>query len=207
MPESAATATNGRRTTVKGRLVNYRTRSFPKREQLLTIEILDTDFAWAYDVMKDDVLDIEIKRHRRRRSKDANAYAWVLMDAIAEALTVVRARPIKAEDVYREAIREIPGVSDIVVVPDGAVRMLRAGWAHKGIGWQSEILGPNLTMGYTNVILYYGSSVFDTKQMGALLDYLIAEAKELAIPTDTQEQIDKYMYYWAQAEAERRDQC
>ena len=42
------------------------------------------------------------------------------------------------------------------------------------------------------------------RQMGALLDYLQAEAEELGVQMDTPEQIEKYKYYWAQAEAERR---
>ena len=192
---------------MRGRLVNYRTRSYPKREQLVTIEIIDTDFAGAYDALKDGLVDVDIRQHYRRRSRDANKYAWVLMDQIADALSVVRQRPFRAVDVYREAIREIPGVSEIVTVQDRAVGKLRAGWAHNGIGWQSQILGPGTEAGYTDVVLFYGSSSFDTRQMGMLIDFLIDEARELGIPTDTPSQIEKYMYYWAQAEAERRSKC
>lgn len=189
------------------RLKDYRTRTYPKLTQLLTLEILDTYYAGAYDELKDSLVDVTIKPHRKRRSKDANAYAWVLMDKLADALSVKQQRPLRAVDVYREAIREIPGVSDVVTVRDDAVAKLRAGWAHQGLGWQSEVLGPTRWPGFTNVILYYGSSSYDARQMGALLDYLIAEAQELAVPTDTPAQIEKYMYYWAQAEAERRNKC
>ena len=185
------------------RLKDYRTRTYPKLTQLLTLEILDTYYAGAYDELKDGLVDVTIKPRRRRRSRDANAYAWVLMDKIADALSLVHQRPYNAEDVYREAIREIPGVSDVVPIRDDAVARFRAGWEHKGIGWQSALLGPAAD-GYTNVVVYYGSSIFDTRQMGALLDYLVAEAQELSVPTDTPAQIEKYMYYWAQAEAERR---
>ena len=192
---------------MRARLINYRSRTYPQREQLLTLEILDTDFAQTFDAMKGELVDVTIKYARRRRSKDANAYAWVLMDKLADALSVKQQRPLRAVDVYREAIREIPGVSEVVTVRDDAVAKLRAGWAHQGLGWQSEVLGPTRWPGFTNVILYYGSSSYDTRQMGALLDYLIAEAQELAVPTDTPEQIEKYIYYWAQAEAERRNKC
>ena len=40
--------------------------------------------------------------------------------------------------------------------------------------------------------------------MGALLDYLIALGQELGVPTDTPEEVEKYKYYWAQAQAERK---
>ena len=192
---------------MRGRLINYRSRTYPKREQLLTLEILDTNFAQTFDTMKGELVEVTVKYARRRRSKDANAYAWVLMDKLADALSVKYQRPLRAVDVYREAIREIPGVSDIVPIRNDAVARFRAAWAHKGLGWQSEILGPHSTPGYSDVVVYYGSSCFDTRQMGALLDYLIAEAQELAVPTDTPEQIEKYKYYWAQAEAERNRKC
>lgn len=39
--------------------------------------------------------DVTIKPHRERRSLDANAYCWVLLDKLAEVLQV------KKEDLYR----------------------------------------------------------------------------------------------------------
>ena len=188
-------------------LKNYRSRSYPKREQLLTLEIQDEDFASTYDAMKGQPVDVSIKYFRNRRSKDANAYAWVIMDRLAAALSTKHQMPLTSVDVYREAIREIPGVSEIVAVKTEAVYKLRSGWAHNGIGWQSAVLGPADAAGYPDVILYYGSSSFDTRQMGALLDYLQAEAQELDVQTDTPEMVEKYKYYWAQAEAERRSKC
>ena len=181
-------------------LKNYRSRTYPKREQLLTLEIQDVDFASTYDAMKGQPVDVSIKYHRNRRSKDANAYAWVIMDRLACALSSKYQRPLTSVDVYREAILEIPGVSEVVAVRSEAVYKLRSGWAHNGIGWQSAVLGPSDAAGFTDVILYYGSSSFDVRQMGALLDYLQAEAQELGVQTDTPEQIEKYKYYWAQAE-------
>ena len=189
------------------RLINYRSRSYPKREQLLTLEIQDVDFASTYDAMKGQPVDVSIKYFRNRRSKDANAYAWVIMDRLAAALSAKHQMPLTSVDVYREAIREIPGVSEVVAVRSEAVYKLRRGWSHNGIGWQSAVLGPSDAAGYTDVILYYGSSSFDVRQMGALLDYLQAEAQTLGVQTDTPEMVEKYKYYWAQAEAERRSKC
>ena len=182
------------------RLVNYRSKTYPRREQLLTLEILDTDFGRSYDALKDRQVEVSVNLPKMRRSMNANAYAWVIMDRLADALSARRQRPLTSVDVYREAIREIPGVSEVVAVKDTAVGKLRAGWSHNGIGWQSAVLGPSDAAGFTDVILYYGSSSFDTRQMGALLDYLQAEAQELGVQTDTPEQVEKYKYYWAQAE-------
>jgi len=52
--------------------------------------------------------DVTIKPHRERRSLDANAYCWVLLDKLAEVLQV------KKEDLYRE---EIPRLSAFEIRP------------------------------------------------------------------------------------------
>ena len=45
------------------------------------------DFRQAYEELKDcEKLSLEIKRYRRKRSLDANAYYWVLIGKLAKAL-------------------------------------------------------------------------------------------------------------------------
>lgn len=127
---------------------------------------------------------LDIKRARKGRSLDANAYAWVLIDKLAAKLGVT------TTEVYREAIKEIPGVSDIFAVKHEAVNMLMKGWTHKGLGWQAEAF-PSAIPGFTNVRLYYGSSVYDSWQMSALIDQLVAECKAQGIETMTPELVER----------------
>ena len=122
--------------------------------------------------------DVTIKPHRERRSLDANAYCWVLLDKLAEVLQV------KKEDLYREYIRDIGGNSETVCVRNNAVDKLVDGWRHNGIGWQTETF-PSKISGCTNVTLYYGSSTYDSKQMAALIDHLIQDCKAGGIETLT----------------------
>ncbi len=157
-------------------------------KQLLTLE-LDEDFRQRYDELNGRALDVVLKVFRQRRSRDANAYAWVLIDKIATATGADR------ESIYREAIRHIGGVSEVVCVRDEAVDRLRRSWARNGIGWHTETL-PSKLAGCTNVILYFGSSVYDTAQMSALIDRLVEDAKELGIETATPEQIENYKNLW-----------
>ena len=135
------------------------------------------------DKLKDAQIDIEIKKHRQRRSLDANSYAWVLIGKIAEVMHVDRA------EVYREAIRAIGGTSTIVCVPDKAVETLLEGWKSKGMGWQTETM-PSKIKGCTNVVLYYGSSTYDTRQMSLLIDHLVQDAKALGIETMTPRELE-----------------
>ncbi len=159
------------------------------RKQRLTIEV-DRDFREDYDRLRDADLDVEIKKHRNRRSLSANAYAGVLVDKIAAAMSLSK------EDVYREAIRHIGGVSETVCVRDAALDKLRSSWSSHGIGWQTELM-PSKIPGCTNVVLYFGSSTYDTKQMSLLIDRLVEDAKGLGLETDTPEQIARYKDEWA----------
>ena len=52
------------------------------RKQRITVEV-DRDYREDYEQLKDAELDIEIKKHREKRSKSANAYFHVLVNKIA----------------------------------------------------------------------------------------------------------------------------
>lgn len=134
--------------------------------------------------------DYEIVKARKRRSLDANAYAWVLIDKIAAAVKMPK------ETVYKTAIKSIGGVSEIVCVKDGAVDRLRKTWERNGIGWQSETMPSKIT-GCTNVVLYYGSSAYDSTQMSVLIDSLIQDAKALGIETLPPERLEAMLYEWS----------
>ena len=45
----------------------------------------------------------ELKQYKKHRSPDANAYAWVLMDRLAEKTGVSK------EEIYRESVKNIGG--------------------------------------------------------------------------------------------------
>ena len=53
-------------------------------KQRITLE-LDTDFREGYEALKDAELEIDIRKWRARRSRDANAYFHVLVNQIAMA--------------------------------------------------------------------------------------------------------------------------
>ena len=130
----------------------------------------------VWDKYREKEIDVEIKRYRPKRSLDANGYAWVLLDKIAAKMHLDKA------DVYREAIKAIGGTSEIVCIQDKAVESLRRGWEMHGLGWQTDTM-PSKIKGCTNVILYYGSSTYDTRQMSILIDHIVQDAQALGIET------------------------
>lgn len=148
------------------------------------------DFREMYDSLSKFPVKVEIRKAASRRSLDANAFAWVLIDKIAE----VSGRGKK--EVYREAIRDIGGVSDTVCAVDEAVERICKRWESRGDGWQAVIM-PSKVEGCKNITLYYGSSVYDTAQMSRLIDLLIQEAEQQGIPT-LRDEADKLVRKWGQ---------
>ncbi len=133
--------------------------------------------------------EYEIRKAKQRRSLDANAYAWVLIDKLAEATGISKA------EIYRNAIRDIGGNTETVCVRTEAVKKLCEGWERNGLGWQAETY-PSKLPGCTNVVLYYGSSTYDTRQMSRLIDNLIEDCKALDIETLPPEKLSALMEGW-----------
>lgn len=148
----------------------------------LTVTV-DGDIRNAWDKYHEYEIDVEIKKHREKRSLDANAYCWVLIDRIAEKMHLDKTA------VYREAIRGIGGVCEIVCVQKIAADSLRRGWEMHGIGWQTDTM-PSKIPGCVNVVLYYGSSTYDTHQMSLLIDHVVQDAKALGIETMTPRELE-----------------
>ena len=182
----------GQAMKVSGRIVGAKF-SYITNTPHLTLEINElNDFKQLVDDMNGcEKLSIEIKPYRARRSLDANAYAWVLMDKLTSKMSMAK------EDIYREYVKNIGGNSETVCVKNSAVERLREGWGRNGIGWVTETLTSKLE-GCTNVILYYGSSTYDTEQMSRLLDLIIQDCKQLGIPTETPDEIARLKALWGE---------
>lgn len=146
----------------------------PKIEiQLNRQEDLFTD---DFTNLKNQDLDIELKKHLEKRSLNANAYLWILCDKIAVAINNTK------EYVYKKAITDV-GQFEILPIKDDAVDKFIIAWTNHGIGWLCEKVGDSKFRGFTNVIAYYGSSVYDTKAMSRLIECVVNEARNLGIQT------------------------
>lgn len=157
--------------------------------QNITVTV-ESDFKETFDELFGKDVNIEIKKYSKRRSMDSNNLAWALIDQIAEKMNLSKT------EVYRDAIKEIGGVSEIVCVQDFAVDKLVKGWTHKGLGWQADVERSKLPNCY-NVTLYFGSSMFDTRQMSALINILVQQCNTLGLPTLTETEIERSLAVWA----------
>lgn len=155
---------------------------------LLTIATRENVGA-LFDELHEGDVDVTVKKHREKRSLDANAYCWQLMDKLAEATGT------PTSVVYRQAVKDVGGNTEIVCVREKAVQKLCDGWSKNGIGWQTEIMDSKID-GCKNVVLYYGSSTFDTKQMSRLIDNIVQDCKAVGIETLTPQQLDALKEDW-----------
>ena len=128
------------------------------------------------DEMKDGkVYEADLKEHRKKRSLDANAYAWALLGKLANRVGLPK------EDVYREFIKDVGGNYEVLPIRNDAVDKWVSNWQSKGIGWVCDIFGESKLDGYTNVRNFFGSSTYDSAQMSRLLDVIIRECKEQGV--------------------------
>lgn len=132
---------------------------------------------------------LKVGKKNKKRSLDSNAYFWVLVDKLSQRLNLPK------EEVYRNAIRNIGGVSEIVCVQNKAVEKLCQGWQKMGIGWQTDTM-PSKIDGCTNVVLYYGSSTYDQKQMTSLIDNIVQDCKAVGIETLTPIELARLTEGW-----------
>ena len=173
-----------------GRIVNM-TLDYETRKANVTLEINEKNDLFAvFDKLKEFAkLSIKIAKFRHKRSLSANAYAWQLMSKIAEDQGITK------EEVYRHHIKEV-GVCREVAICSGAVNTLLHSWSLHGLCWFGEVLDYGFHDGFKLVMLYYGSSSYDTKQMGRLIDNIVQDCKALGIQTKTPDEIKNMLNLW-----------
>ena len=139
---------------------------------------------------KNKLYDLEVKEHRKKRSLDANAMAWSLINQIAD---VLRIPPV---EVYRQAIMNIGGNYEIIPIKEEAAEQFKLVWQARGLGWPCVDMGKSKIDGYRNLRAYYGSSSYDTRQMSQLIDNLVQDCKALDIEVMTERERSLLLEEW-----------
>ena len=137
-------------------------------------------------------LNIELKKYRKKRSLDANAYCWVLCDKLAKELSK-DGTPITKENVYKDAICAI-GTFEPMIVQEKAIDKFKRIWEEQGLGFiVQEVSRKDKCV---KVNCYYGSSTYDTKEMSLIINLLVDMAKQIGIETKTKQEIDSMLESW-----------
>ena len=139
---------------------------------------------------KDKLYDLTVKQHQKKRSLDANAYCWVLINKLADVMR------IPPTEVYRQAIQDISGNNEILPIKEEAVEQFKQAWSHHGLGWICKDMGKSKLHGYRNLMVYYGSSVYNTMQMSDLIENLVQDCKALDIDVMTERERSLLLEEW-----------
>lgn len=141
------------------------------------------------DMQSGEVYDVEVRKSKKRRSLDANAYFWVLLDKLSARLKTPKL------ELYRQIIPDVGGNSQTVCVPTPGAERLRRTWEAHGLGWVTDSFESKIP-GCTNVVLYYGSSTYDAAQMGRLIDLAVAECRAQGVDTATPSELARLKEDW-----------
>lgn len=142
--------------------------------------------SWLYAQDKDKKFDI--KEHKNKRSLNANSYCWVLLGKIADEVGTTK------EEIYRDYIKH-KGIYKIITMATEAVSTFKKVWEDRGLGWICDTSETKIA-GLTDVIAYYGTSSYNTKQMANFIDYVVQECLNLGIETKSKEEIDSLLESW-----------
>lgn len=150
---------------------------------------VDSD-AGIVELFQGDLLDIEVRKHKSKRSLNANAYMWVLIGEIASKTGEPRT------EIYRQAIQDAGVMKPLVVKEEIAQEVINMLTDVKPTGTGDFALAGATRKGWTEIYLYIGSSKYNTEEMSRLIDYVVTEAKGLNIDTMTPEEIERLKAQW-----------
>lgn len=143
----------------------------------------------CFDGLAGKDLSIEVKRWRERRSLDANAYLWVLLQKMAEVLHSSK------DEMYLEMLDKYGQFASMLVRPDAVDRMTEY-WrtvrvlGEVGVGSECRV----------EMLCFYGSSTYDTREMAVLIDGVVSECRELGIETLPPDELAALKDAWAKTE-------
>lgn len=142
-----------------------------------------------------DSLDIVAKKHRKKRSLDANAYFHVLVGKIADKMNISKTR-CKNIMIGSYGQQEFLDDGQQVVLKSNipVSKMLEQEFLHcVPCGAKNE--------NGTDVVFYKvfrGSHTYDSKEMSILIEGTVTEAKELGIETLSPAELERMTRMWGE---------
>lgn len=158
-----------------------------KGDPILSLEIYEKNtLLREYQPLEnEELLSIEIKKYRERRSKDANAYSWVLLQKLAEKLNTTK------DELYLIMLERYGVFTHIVVKPNLVDRVKNEWRTVRELG-EIEVNGKK----GIQLQCYFGSSTYNTKEMSVYIDGIVSECEELGIETLTPKELSLLKSEW-----------
>ena len=174
-----------------GKIQNV-TKDWKSGQLQITFSVNEQSVTSEVEKLKElDKLSVEAKKYREKRSLDANAYLWVLCTKIAEVVQSSK------DEIYEEMLQKY-GYLD--TDEDGYIPMtLKSTTDISKIEGHWKFYKSNGK--FSSYLKIKGSSDYDTAEMAKFLDSVVLEAKELDIPTETPDEIERMKALWQNTRA------
>lgn len=147
---------------------------------------------------KDRIYDMDIKEHRKKRSLDANAMLWSLINQMSAVLR------IPPDEIYQGYIPDVGDNFTWHPEKPETVKQFSEGWCRGHIGRMVDDVGPCRLpdlRGYRLLKCYYGSSEYDVPTFSRLLDLVIQDCKSIGIETISERERSLFLEEWGKAHA------
>lgn len=164
----------------RGRLRSA-SKDFLSGKTLLTLEV---DSHVDLKEMEGD-LRITTKKWREKRSKDANALFWACVGEIAAVLHEDK------WNIYLALLKSF-GRYTYILVPEQAVDRIKEMWREVEEVGEVDVNGRKSKQ----LLCYYGSSTYDTKDMSRLIEGTMHEMDTLEIPRPDGREIRRALEEW-----------
>ncbi len=172
----------------KGRLKEV-TLSYGSTKTNLTFEI-DNLSHDSIEAIKDIDLRIEAVKWRRKRSITANGMLWACIGEIANALGADK------WDIYLLMLKRYGKYTYICVKPN-VVEAVKQQWRECEEIGKVNINGTEAVQ----MLCYFGSSTYDTKEFSVLLDGVVSEMKHIGLQPPLTEDMKRVLEAWQKEKA------
>ena len=139
-------------------------------------------------------LSIKADKYRQKRSLDANAYCWVLMTKIAEAISTIES-VISKDEIYEEMLQKY---GYLYQDDEGYITItVKANVDMSKIGGHWKFVKTNGS--FSSYLLIKGSSEYDSAEMAKFIDAVVYEAQNLGIDTLPPDELERMKATWQNA--------
>lgn len=135
--------------------------------------------------MQDQDLRVKVVRYRKKRSLSANALFWHCIGEISKAMQVDK------WDIYLQMLKEYGKYTYICVRPE-MVDAVRSQWRESMIWNSVDVNGEEAVQ----MLCFFGSSSYNSKEMSVLIDGTIETMKELGLDTPMSQDIRVALEQW-----------
>ena len=153
--------------------IDYKT-----RKPILSVTVDVTNYEEIEQLKNEELLDVEIKKHRKRRSLDSNAYFHVLINKLARVHNISdEEMKVKMVLEYGTIAKNKDGIIEAAKVPKGTDITRFYPYA--------RCYGSKIENGveFDTYIFYERTHLLNTAQMAKLIDGVVSECKEVGIET------------------------